>query len=145
MSSDTPQAVASADMSLYHYTCLHSSPGILGSGLLIPNAHPLCPPAKGEAPLGFVWLTDLAAPDRYALGLTSNVLACDRTHHRFEAAAANRAHRWSQVRETLPRPFVDTLESAPGVQPSRWWVSLAPVAVVEYVDLTPTPGRTVRR
>lgn len=131
-------------MSLYHYTCLHSAPGILASGLLTPNSHPLCPPAKGEAPLGFVWLTDLAAPDRLGLGLTSKTLACDRTQHRFEAAAANRARRWSQARETLPPSFVAALESVPGVKPAHWWVSLAPVAVVEYADLTPAPGRTIR-
>jgi hypothetical protein len=63
-------------MRLYHYCCSHSLEGIRKDGFLRPWRQV----ALGDVPL--VWLTDLEVPDRKALGLTSDLLDCDRLEHR---------------------------------------------------------------
>lgn len=79
-------------------------------------------------PSGLVWLTDLDQPDRQALGLTSFILDCDRTEHRF-VLPGDSGERWVDWcrRVRLPRARRDLLEMADGAQPLRWWVSERPI------------------
>lgn len=104
---------------LYHYTCEHSAKSILAEGELHGNEHPLMPEA---GPI--IWLTDMEVPDRLALGLTSRLLRCDRTAHRF-AVRTDRAQHWPVAAR---RPELAAarrlLEFAPGVRPAHWWVVL---------------------
>jgi hypothetical protein len=65
---------------LYHYTCGHSVNGIQRTGTLEPNAQPIL------GGVHLVWLTDLAEPDVYGLGLTSHILKCRRTEYRGRRA-----------------------------------------------------------
>ena len=105
---------------LYHYTCRDGAKAIAADGwTLRPN----------RVPFGLLWLTDLATPDRLALGLTSHALTCDRTAVQLRVAPGVPV-RWvdwcRSVR--LPRVVRDELELAPGAQPLRWWVSTVPLA-----------------
>lgn len=111
-------------MLLYHYTCAHGLEGIgtEGTGVLMPHQ-------------GLVWLTDLEAPFREALGLTSYTLSCDRTAHRFRAVDGLHAVMpWVQFRrEAVPpdrRAWAAALEAAPGAMPRHWWVCALPLLAV---------------
>jgi hypothetical protein len=113
---------------LYHYTCDHAAARI--GGLLIPAveqvtfAHPYLTPLSE-----FVWLTDLGAPDRDALGLTSNYLLCDRTRHRYRVTEGGHAIWWMDLRRVLAWEWVEAVESAPGARPVHWWAAHDPVPV----------------
>lgn len=113
---------------LYHFTCQHSRPGILASGVLTPHSHPWLP-----EPL--VWLTDLEQAWRAELGLTSHTLGCDRTEYRFQAADTRTAIRWLVYRHSVPLRAASALESAPGVMPAHWWVSKVPVPIVREGEI----------
>jgi hypothetical protein len=107
---------------LYHYTCAdHGRPGIDRDGVLRPNSHPWL-----ATPL--VWLTDLDQPWREALGLTSNLLSCDRAAVRYTADPSG-CVRWTVWARRLPRDLREVFESAPGVLPGHWWVSERPLPV----------------
>lgn len=115
---------APAPLALYHYTCVHSLPGIERDRLILPHRHPLF-----RVPL--VWLTDLYPPDRHALGLTSTLIKCDRTVVRVIAAAGASAiaqpwGRWAHDHH-VPRLTRELLED--GALPAHWWVSTEPVPV----------------
>lgn len=115
---------------LYHYTCGHRVDGIRRSGKLEPNAQPTL------GGLHLVWLTDLAEPDVYGLGLTSHILKCRRTEYRAVVDAD--AVHWPAFARQLRRSGTDAqrwgvedLESATLALPMHWWVSPRPIAVVE--------------
>lgn len=112
-------------MKLYHYTCSHALPGILRDGFLRPNINPLLDD------LDLVWLTDLDTPDRAALGLTSNILSCDRTEHRVEVDVE--AIHWPRFARRFPAEQRRPLEFAPGAMPMHWYVSETPVPVALVV------------
>lgn len=75
-----------------------------------------------------VWLTDLDAPARDALGLTSHLIDCDRTQHRYRVTDLTSVQHWLQVRRS--HPLRDELEHARGARPMHWYVSLLPVSVI---------------
>lgn len=115
-------------MSLYHYTCDHAVASILDQGVVIPLADQH--PDASVPPWGlFAWFTDLDTPDRSGLGLTSNLLSCDRTAHRFTVTDATEVERWVNVRRC--HPWASDLESGPGAMPMHWWVATEPVPVIE--------------
>lgn len=101
---------------LYHYTCRHSEPGIRKDGVLKPHG----------VLVVAVWATDLEVPDREALGLTSNFVACDRTEHRIEVDSEHFTH-WFKARRNIAPQIRDGLELSPGAQPGNWYVSFEPV------------------
>lgn len=110
---------------LYHYTCSCSLAAIYREGLLRPHAIP------GQDPL--VWLTDFDTPLREALGLTMNLISCDRTEFRFqvdlddvEPGVITPWHRYARhVNPDLRR----ALDWEPGAMPMHWWVATDPVPV----------------
>lgn len=111
---------------LYHYTCDHGWSGIRDAGVVRPNAHPLL-----AHPLS--WWTDLDAPLREALGLTSHILSCDRARYRVkvvlpEAPTIVWWPRWA--RGHVPPRIREYLESAPGAAPAHWYVANQPVPVM---------------
>lgn len=112
-------------MNLYHYTCDHAAPDIAASGQVRPLSDMT---SHAVPPWGyFAWFTDLDVPDRRGLGLTSNVLSCDRTARRFTVTDATEVERWVNVRRS--HPWAEGLESAPGAMPAHWWLSTEPVPV----------------
>lgn len=111
-------------MKLYHFTCSDSAPVIAECGELRPKLQPL---------LGcrLVWLTDLDAPTRAQVGLTSHLLACDRMEYRVTADVD--ANRWVQYARTFPgryRRYALNLNATPGALPLHWWVLAEPVPIV---------------
>jgi hypothetical protein len=114
-------------MRLYHYTCEHSMRGIRQAGTIRPNAHVLLP---AMPPL--IWLTDLDAPHKEALGLTGTYTQCDRTAHRLPVTAGADVLHWPdaarQWRCCIPRPVRGLLEAG-GTLPMHWYVTTEPIDV----------------
>lgn len=111
---------------LYHFTCDRGRAGIAASGLMVWPRKRL-----GTKPLA--WFTDLAAPSREALGLTSTVLSCDRMRYRFRLVRGPKLVPWSEYLQTATaedRELAEMLAMAPGAQPEHWFVSPTPVKVV---------------
>lgn len=76
------------------------------------------------SPMGLLWLTDLDAPYREGLGLTSTILDCDRTEFRLELLDPSSVRRWVDVRRDYPELWA--LELAPHAMPMHWYVSRCP-------------------
>lgn len=114
---------------LWHYTCAHQAPLIRADGYVRP-VRDLAAPARHVPAWGaFAWFTDLAAPIREALGLTSWSLDCDRTAYRFRVEPGVEVVAWMSVRREYPWAW--RLESEPGARPAHWYVSAEPVPVRE--------------
>lgn len=109
---------------LFHYTCGHSLDGIQESRFLL---RPWGAPGRPQ----LVWLTDLDFPDREGLGLTSRLIACDRTRYRFTVhpQSATPVEHWSTARRRFRPTYVEALEKARGAKPEHWWISREPVPV----------------
>lgn len=103
-------------MILYHYTCVHGVSGIDRTLTLDPDKAMLwrC-----------IWMTDLDHPDRRGLGLTSDILGCDRTRYRFTVPEPVKTQRWVDVRRQCPPGLREWLESVPGVLPMHWFLSFS--------------------
>ena len=99
-------------MTLYHYTCDDGRRAIGDEGLLKPWSH------------GVVWLTDLELPFREPLGLTSYVLGCDRSQHRYRVTDETTCVPWVKFARR------DRSIEIEGTKPMHWWVSEEPVPVV---------------
>lgn len=104
-------------MKLWHYTCSHYQSVMGWNAALRPGLD------------GYVWLTDLDNPNVAGLGLTSQILDCDRTEHRYRVVDDRTARPWTEERLRIPRAFVEALESVPGVLPRHWWVARTLVPV----------------
>jgi hypothetical protein len=100
---------------LFHFTCNERA------AMILRDHNTLRPGA-----LGLLWLTDLDVPYREPLGLTSHSLSCDRTQNRFEVTDLDDVVPWLNLRRELNRDWVAALESAPGVMPAHWYVSITP-------------------
>jgi len=111
-------------MSLWHYTCDHGHERI--DGLVVPGASLTTRQIDGPGVLA--WFTDLDAPIRDALGLTSQILACDRTAHRYRVTDAREVVPWVQVRRLWS--WASEIEQAPRVMPRHWYVAAVSVPVV---------------
>lgn len=121
-----PPAAISRPKFLYHFTCDHGAAGIHSDGYV----RPAVDLTDKELPLSgqFAWFTDLLIPDRNGLGLTSHILGCDRTAHRFRVTDMTEVERWTNVRRYHPE-MARELEFAPGAMPMHWWLSTKPVPV----------------
>ena len=110
---------------LYHFTCDHGAEGIRESGDIQIHRAPF-----PRAP-AVLWLTDLDVPNRDGLGLTSRILTCDRTAHRFEVKHPHGVFHWNEAKlKYFPREQIEALEAAPGAMPMHWWVSGLPQEVI---------------
>lgn len=96
---------------LWHYTCEHGRLGIGTRGYLRPGAD------------GFVWLTDLDAPYRDALGLSSVLIACDRTRHRYRIADGADVIPFTDARHTLDPVRWHALVNIPGGMVRHWYIT----------------------
>lgn len=94
-------------MNLYHYTCDHGHQGIRPTGIVLTGAY------------GYAWFTDLPFPRKAALGLTSHVIACDRTAHRYRAIKPELLTPWAEIND----PTLKAVLEGPGTQPEHWFVS----------------------
>lgn len=118
----------------WHFTCEHGRAALGDAGELVPAVLLVPDPARLALwwPARLVWLSDLPYPDRQALGLTSHLITCDRTAHRYRVTDAATVQPWARAR----RPFrheAAALE-VPGTRPAHWYVSGEPVPV-EYDPL----------
>jgi hypothetical protein len=112
----------------WHYTCDHGHQRIGDAGLLLPLASLTDKPTPWQGRI--IWLTDLAYPYRDALGLTSQILSCDRTAHRYRITDNRQIVPWTLVARDLSREQRDELELARGARPRHWYISMDPVAAV---------------
>lgn len=119
----------------YHYTCEHGHRAIGDEGKLV-SAMQLAGteafarmPAYQRTVANIIWLTDMDVPDASALGLTRNIISCDRTAHRYRVLAYEPI-RYVDHRRELPKRTTALLESAPGARPMHWWLAYTPVPVV---------------
>lgn len=120
---------------LWHFTCDHGHLGIGEHGLLMPGCMLVDPDTRWPVaawPSAMVWATDLPRPNRDALGLTSHMLRCDRTAHRYRIdARVLQMTPWVETRRAVIRRLgfltVEELESTPGARPMHWWVGFGPV------------------
>lgn len=108
---------------LYHYTDPGHADSIVADGLVRPGN-------EVGLTLPLSWFTDMADPDRDALGLTSQILPYDRTARRFRVTDDEHVKPWHQIRKLLPARYVSQLEAAPGVLLMHWWVAAIPIPVV---------------
>lgn len=112
---------------LWHYTCDHRAPMLQADGFVRPVTQLVkdtVVPPWGE----LAWFTDLDAPVRDALVLTSDTLDCDRTTNRFRVLDDSTIWPWV----TAPGHRTDWgryLELADGARPMHWFVSSEPVPV----------------
>ena len=114
---------------LFHYTCAdHGYRGILRTGLVMPYPQPVL---LGQ-PVS--WWTDLALPDPTALGLTRNVLRCDRTEQRFETHRVDLLTPWWEFARNVLGESRRRLEAAGA--PRHWWVATLPVPAVSTLRVT---------
>jgi hypothetical protein len=123
---------------LWHHTCEHAQREIGAEGNLMSVFDLEGKRAKALTVnsqmmrlwLSFIWLTDLAVPDREGLGLTMHAIGCDRTRHRYRVTDPSTCEPWGHYRMRLSPGMRDLLELADGAMPARWWVSTDPVPVV---------------
>lgn len=112
---------------LYHYTCDHGRQRLGDTGEVLPGAM-LADGAIYWTAL-FAWFTDMTKPDRDGLGLTSHLVRCDRTAHRYRVTGGV-VTEWCKVARALPREYREAIENAPGSRPRHWFVADEPVPVV---------------
>lgn len=116
-------------MKLYHFTCRHAAERIGIGRWLTPHTQPQLDGRE------LVWLTDLDNPARSDIGLTSNILNCDRMEYRITASCE--ARLWPDYLRDQPRDF--RLEArylvTNGCLPMHWYVSDLPVPVLSLERL----------
>lgn len=130
---------------LWHYTCMHGHGALGDTGELLPLAdleprRVLLLPEPFRVMTTLVWLTDLDVPDAAGLGLTSIVVACDRTRYRYRVTDDTDCVRYTTVRRDLPPRVAELLERSGRTLPAHWWVSRRPVPVM--YDPVRRPART---
>lgn len=116
------------ERTFHHYTCRHGAVGIRGTGWVRPNAHPLL---RHE----LIWLTDMAQPQRAALGLTSHTLDCDRTSYRV-TVQTNDAVWWPIWARRLDLEVRLKFDRSFGALPARWWVYQGQLRAVKVEKLS---------
>lgn len=119
--------MVAAPPTLWHYTCEHAFSVLGMKGELVPACQLSAniPPAYWWGRL--IWMTDLAIPDREALGLTMRITKCDRTEYRYRVTDTADVLPWTRIRRQFP---AEVLEGAtPGLRPRHWYVAAVPVPV----------------
>lgn len=116
---------------LWHYTCSDHGGARIVDVLLPANDLRAGAGHSGIGNFGrFIWLTDLAVPNREVLGLVGRFTKCDRTAIRYRVLDNTHVSRWVDVRRTVSAFHRQNLEASPGARPMHWYVSERPVPVV---------------
>lgn len=107
-----------------HWSCFHGEAGIRHLRRVIPN----------KAAGGVSWWTDLHGKGqtiRQQLGLTSNILECDRMAIRFWADPRDERLLipWVLYKPQVSEAWAWELENSPGAAPEHWWVATEPIRV----------------
>lgn len=116
---------------LYHYTCRHGREAIGERGRVVSIADHT-PDAVDRLDPSFRWLafltwfTDMYPPNARDLGLTHDLIGCDRTAYRYRVLDDRGISRWLDCRPVWP-PTARLL-NASGT-PGRWFVGWSPVPV----------------
>lgn len=103
-------------MLLWHYTCEHGHALIQAQRAIILRPSPVS---------GWLWLTDLEAAPREALGLTMHYIKCDRMEYRYQVTDPE-ALPWMSIRHLVDAGLRERLEGAAGVMPRHWFVAFKP-------------------
>jgi hypothetical protein len=123
-------------MTLYHYCCDHSVAKVTRRGFLYPQHQPLL------GAIALVWLTDMDRPDRDGLGLTSNILQCDRMDYRY-ICDRDYVEPWAVFAERKGISPLVRIGLEEGRMPERWFVSERNVfAQLDRRYANPFPLRT---
>ena len=116
---------------LYHYTCDHGHDALGEFGHVRSRFDRHLRPFDELAYIS--WFTDLDHPIPGPLGLTSQILTCDRTAHRYIVCdEAPEVYRYMDKRHLLSHTTQEGLESAPGAMPMHWHVAVVPIAVAYH-------------
>ena len=128
------------EQQLWHYTCNHSRTLIGRNGFLLP---PMAWQADrfmdrindldGLLQASLVWLTDLDEPDIDGLGLTSHILRCDRSQHRYRVLSNRGVIPFGQIQHKFSASGQASLLTA-AARPEHWFVSFNRVPV-EYAAI----------
>lgn len=105
-----------SNLTLYHYTCDHAHLAIERTGILVPHRA-----VTFGAGMSLLWATTQTPPVAADLGLTSVLLDCDRTAHRWRIIDTRPFHRW--IDTSMASTSAGRALSATGDQ-RLWWVSL---------------------
>lgn len=135
-----------AELDLWHFCCGHSAAAICNDTADAGRAVILRPPLHTPDPCmvlygrpmlarrpgaRLLWLTDDPRPERMAVGLTSETIACDRMEFRFGPIDAfrSRAHWWPNFADEneADQEWRSDLERFGN--PAAWWVTLSPVVI----------------
>lgn len=114
-------------MPLFHYTCDHGRDAIGTEGFIAPpRIH--SPEVAERYPeelawlADVVWLTNQPHPDPIALGLTSEILDCDRTRWRYRVTDSMGCESYMlAARSWLPRSAWQL--TVGDHRPGLWWVA----------------------
>jgi len=121
---------------LYHFSCYHGAAGISSRNMVLPTAlH--SPEAVDAVPAAwrwmgaYAWFTDIPQPGRFALGLTSHAISCDRLEYRFRVVDSHlrRPTWWPVALRGLRLEIARQVSLTPGALPAHWWVSSSPIKV----------------
>lgn len=114
---------------LWHFTCHHTRRTLGDTGLLIP-ANDLTDRLPGWFwPGRYVWLTDLPNPARDTVGLSSDLIHCDRMAYRYQVTDEANVVPWALERHRHEATAY-LIEETPGARPVHWYVATEPVPVV---------------
>lgn len=108
-------------MTFYHYTCDHGRRCIGDSGKLMPHG-------SEDMPL-VVWMTDLAEPDIIGLGLTSEILPCERWTYRYRITDERSVLPYTEIQHLI-HPQVQLSLHHAGSLPQHWFISFQPLSAV---------------
>lgn len=119
----------------WHYTCAHGRQGIgtLGvlrsPGVLKPEARRPGLSEDERLMLALIWVTDLPVPDIEGLGLTKQILSCERWTHRYRITNHRPIMPFAdmQYRFSLDAQM-DLLTG--DAKPEHWFVSWKPLPAV---------------
>lgn len=76
-----------------------------------------------------VWATSDPVPTRESLGLSSELLSCDRMSYRYRVTDTAGFVQWDVWKRDRVHPLVSA-QLEHGCVPESWWVSEGPVPVV---------------
>lgn len=123
-------SVAGRAMTFYHFTCAHVAHKL--------GRHAILRPPTGQHPIHptfprVLWLTDMARvttqEDKDSLGLTSEIITCDRTKYRYAVSGkeADKIIPWlgSDARARLSPDLLKDLEYYGN--PTHWFITFESV------------------